>query len=351
MPEVLKLPKLGETMADATVVEIKVKLGDTVALGDIIYEIETDKATIEIQSPKSGEVAHVFIELGQTIMVDSPVIVLAQKDEVIPDNIIEKLKSQVKLAPKQMINNNYTNGNNVQVPVKEDFPLKSLTLGMSVPVTRLQKIVAEKMVRSKSENPCFYLAVKVDITELVDFRENLARDHNIKISYNDLLIKTIGIALQKFPLMTAKLAGDFIELPNSINVGLAVSVPAGLLVPVVKNVQNKTLSQIASDTFRLIRKARRNNLQLTDIEGACITLSNLGSFSVDSFIPIVVPGQCSILGVGRIVDTCVPSGDEIDIRKFLSLTLSVNHRITNGAYASHFLDYIKKTLEDVSNFP
>jgi len=147
------------------------------------------------------------------------------------------------------------------------------------------------------------------------------------------------------------LAGAHIRLADSINIGLAVSVPAGLIVPVIKDAHKKNVTQIARDTTELVEKAASNKLLLTDLEDACITVSNLGPFGIESFVPIVVPGQCSILGVGCITDTCLPDNGNIVIRKLMNMTLSVDHRITNGAYAAQFLDFVRKLLEDTSNFP
>ena len=144
--------------------------------------------------------------------------------------------------------------------------------------------------------------------------------------------------------------GDTIKLQDSINIALAISVPDGLVAPVLKNVGKKDIRQISSDSKVLIDKARSNKLDLTDLEGGCVTVSNLGAFGVDNFIPIVIPGQCSILGVGRITDTCVPDNGNILVRKMMNMTLSVDHKVANGAYAAQFMDFVHKLLEDPSTF-
>jgi pyruvate dehydrogenase E2 component (dihydrolipoamide acetyltransferase) len=150
--------------------------------------------------------------------------------------------------------------------------------------------------------------------------------------------------------MTGQLAGDTIKLASSFGIGLAIAVPDGIVAPIVKDVNKKNLTQIARDANALIEKARHNKLAPQDLEGGCITISNLGAFGIESFIPIVVPGQCSILGLGQIIDTCVPDDGNIVVRKLMSLTLSVDHKITNGAYAAQFLDFVRKLLQDTSNF-
>jgi len=206
------------------------------------------------------------------------------------------------------------------------------------------------MLKSKREIPCFYLNVRADLTNLVQLRDRLNKSGDVKISYNDFIIKAVAIALEKFPLMTGQLFGDTIELAEAINIGLAVAVPAGVIVPVIKDTNKKNVAQIAHDRLALIEKAETNKLSLTDLEGACITITNLGAFGVESFIPIVIPGQASILGVGQIIDTPVPDNSNIAIRKLMSITLSADHRVTNGAYTGQFLDFTRKLLQDPSNF-
>jgi pyruvate dehydrogenase E2 component (dihydrolipoamide acetyltransferase) len=148
--------------------------------------------------------------------------------------------------------------------------------------------------------------------------------------------------------MTGQLEGENIKLAETINIGLAISVPDGLVAPILKDVNKKDIKQIAGDSQALIERARNNKLAPTDLEGGCITVSNLGAFGIDNFIPIVVPGQCSILGIGQITDTCVPDNGNILVRKLMNMTLSVDHKVANGAYAARFLDFVRKQLENGS---
>jgi len=226
-------------------------------------------------------------------------------------------------------------------------------LGATIPMNRLQKITAEKMLKSKREIPCFYLTVRADVTDLVKLRTKLNESGDVKLSYNDFIIKAVATGLERYPIMTGQLAGQAIKLADSINIGLAISVPDGLVAPIVKDVNKKDIKQIARDSQVLVERARSNKLAPTDLEGGCITVTNLGAAGIDSFIPIVVPGQCSILGIGRITDTCVPPLDtlrwdngNIMVRKLMNMTLSVDHKVANGAYAAQFLDFVRKLLED-----
>ncbi len=395
----VKLPQLGQTMEEGTVVGCMVGVGDEVKKGDIIFEIETDKATLEMESPADGFVKHILAEVGQTLPVGGVLMVLGERDEQVPQSFIESLKSSVpaveakppapaaemaKLQPEptkltdkvkasprakklaEELDVNITSvtgtgpaGRITEEDIKKAALLKPKTaaaditeakLGATIAVTKNQKLVAERMVKSKREIPCFYLTVKANVTSLVQLRTKLNETGQVKISYNDFIICAVAMGLKKFPLMTGQLDGDNIKLPDTVNIGLAISTPKGLIVPVVKDADKKNIKQIAADTKTLIEKVQNEKIQLTDLEGACITVSNLGSFGIESFIPIVIPGQCSILGVGQITDTCVPDNDGFAVRKLMSLTLSVDHKVANGVYASQFLDFVRKLLEDTSTF-
>ncbi len=373
MAKEIRLPQLGQTMEEGTVVKCLVKEGDEVKNGDIIFEIETDKATLEMESPNDGFVKNILVSIDQTIPVGEPLLVLGQKDETVPQSFIDSLSSSKavskKIQPRQIsetgvIPIEISIGNTPDTitgpDIKEVLSGNSLLqataspdkvkLGQRFPVNRLQKLTAQRMLKSKREIPCFYLTVKTDVTGLVKLRDRLNNNGDIKYSYNDFIVKAIATGIEKFPIMTGQVEGDMIKVQESINVGVAVSVPAGLVVPVIKDVNNKDIRQISSDSKVLIDKARNNKLALTDLEGACITISNLGAYGIDNFIPIVVPGQCSILGVGKINDICVPDNGNMAVRKQISLTLSVDHKVVNGAYAAQFMDFVHKLLEDSSNF-
>ncbi len=399
----VRLPQLGQTMEEGTIVDCKVKVGDEVKKGDVIFEIETDKATLEMESPAAGFVKHILAENDQILPVGAPILILGEKDEEVPQSFIDSLKAGVpasqapaaapaavaetlaqqaepakptgkiiasprakKLAKDLGVDLAAVTGTGPAGRITEQDVKKAASakpkperptvttaeakLGATIPVNRLQKITAQRMLQSKREIPCFYLTVKADVTELVSLRTKMNETGDVKISYNDFIMRAVAIGLEKFPIMTGQLEGDTIKLADSINIGLAVSVPDGLIVPVIKDAQKKDVKQIAAATKALIEKAQNEKLLLTDLEGACITISNLGTFGIDSFIPIVIPGQCSILGVGQITDTCVPDNGDIAVRKLMNLTLAVDHKVANGAYTAKFLDFVRKVLEDTSNF-
>jgi pyruvate dehydrogenase E2 component (dihydrolipoamide acetyltransferase) len=396
---VINLPQLGQTMEEGTIVNCLVNPGDKINKGDVIFEVETDKATLEMESPSEGFVKAVLAEEGQTLLVGEPLMVLTKEDRDVPAEVIESLKAgggesqqpveketsepeQEKSAPKaaapktsggriiasprakktakelgiDLVNvagsgpgGRITEKDVKQAPKTPAVGESNLKLGSTIPVNRLQKITGERMVQSKREIPCFYLSMKVDMTDLVEYREQLKKSDK-KVAFNDFIIKAVAIALEHYPIMTGQLKDDKITTAESINVGLAMAGPDGLVVPVLKDVQKKDIAEVAQNSRQLIEKLKNNKIELTDLEGGVITVSNLGGFGVDSFIPIVVPGQCSILGIGKITDTCVPENGNIIIRKLMTITLSVDHKVANGAEAAQFLEMVRKTLEDVSTF-
>jgi len=388
MARQVQLPKLGQTMEEGTIVNCLIKAGGEVKRGDVIFEIETDKATLEMESPADGFVKHILVEVGQTLPVGAPLLLLGDKDEEVPRNFTDSPKAadaepaQPMETPAKVIASPRAKklaeelgvdlanvigtgpaGKITEDDVKKAASTKTATpavattevkLGQTLPLTKKQRLTAERIVESKREIPCFYLSLRADVTDLVELRTKLnettstssVQAGQAKISYNDFIIRAVAIALQKFPIMTGQLVGDAIKLADTINIGLAVSTPNGLIVPVVKDAHKMDLKQIAAATKTLAEKAQNEKLLLTDLEGACITVSNLGAFGIESFIPVVIPGQCSILGIGRITDTCTPNKGD---RKLMSMTLSVDHKVANGDYAAQFLDLVKTLLEDTSS--
>lgn len=356
MPTNIKLPKLSQTMEEATIVRFHVTIGDKVNKGDIIFEIETDKATVQVESVAEGFVKHLAAPTGRTLPVGELVLILGRKDENValpPTGSTETVNLPCECTQ--------CDGNNCDCAIDDENPdspveitspdtISKIKLGDIIPINRLQKITAQKMLRSKQRIPCFYLNVRADVTELADYRTKLNNNSSIKIAYNDFIIRAAAIAIEHFPVMAGQLEDENIRIAEDIGIGLAIAVPDGLVAPVIKSVQKKDIWQIAADRQQLAQKAHENKLSITDLQGGNITVSNLGAFGVESFIPIVVPGQCSILGLGQITDTPVPDDGSFTIRKTMSLTLAVDHTIANGAYAAKFLDIIRKTLENPANF-
>jgi pyruvate dehydrogenase E2 component (dihydrolipoamide acetyltransferase) len=408
MAKEVNLPKMGQTMEEGTVVNCLVKIGDEVKKGDVIFEIETDKATLELESPGNGFVKAILAELNQTLPVGATLMILGDKDEQVavptaasPAPVASASAPTTQSAPtaqapvaepqpakptgkimvspraKKMaedlgvdlatVKGTGPAGKITEADIKAAAeakpakaapaakpaaatPMTEAKLGASIQVNRLQRITAERMLKSKQEIPCFYLTICVDMTDLVAARAKMNETSPVKVAFNDFIMKAVATGLEKYPIMTGQLAGNAIKLADAIHIGLAISVPDGLVAPLVKDVNKKDVRQIARDSQALIERARADKLDMSDLEGGCITVTNLGGFGIESFIPIVVPGQCSILGVGKITDTCVPDNGNILVRKLMNMTLSVDHKVANGAYAAQFLDLVKKTLENAATF-
>jgi len=340
-------------MQQAIIVGCSVQPGDQVQKGDNLFEIETDKAAMNIGSPAACCVKHIFAEIGQTLRVGQPVMLLTSPAESIPPGLVASLKKQARPAAAEQAVMGPSGGTPETAVEACDAKL-----GKTVALTRKQIITAQKMLESKRRIPCFYLTATADVTDIAALRLQLNNGAGIKVSYNDFIIRAVATALGKFPTMTGQLAGDTIVLADSIHIALAIDLPDGVVAPVIKNAAKKSVTDIASASSVLIEKTRSNKLVPSDLDGACITISNLGAFGVNRFIPIVVPGQCSILGIGMIADSVLP--DETGhqehgetkavVRKLMTMTLSVDHRIANGSYAARFLDFARKQLEDASNF-
>jgi len=220
------------------------------------------------------------------------------------------------------------------------------TIKKRIPLRRIQQTIGKRMLQSKQQIPCFYLESHADVTELMSMRRKLTRALKVKITLNDFIIRAIGLAVKEFPLMAGQLEGDMIRIAETVNVGLAIAAPQGLVVPVLRQVEKKTLAEIAAENSEFVNKARSNALKPDELTGACVTLSNLGVYGIDSFIAIVPPGQCGVVAIGNPTETCIPKDGDIAVRKMMSLNLSADHKIVNGTYAALFLDCIIQQLQN-----
>jgi pyruvate dehydrogenase E2 component (dihydrolipoamide acetyltransferase) len=220
-----------------------------------------------------------------------------------------------------------------------------------VPLTRIQKLIGKRMLASKRTKPCFYLERKADVTDLLARRHKLSKSLGVKITSNTFLIRSLALAARQYPLILGRLRNDgsgaaLIDIPDEINVGFAVNSPQGVVVPVIRNADQKMLAEIAAEERTLTRDARSNRLSLEEIEGETIALSNLGAYDVDTFVGIVPPAASAILAVGKVLRVMVPEDARFEARKHMSLSLAVDHRVVDGAYAARFLNLIAEQLND-----
>jgi pyruvate dehydrogenase E2 component (dihydrolipoamide acetyltransferase) len=350
-----------ESPAEGFVKQVLAKEGETLKVGMpmLIIGSEHDEINVEIQG--SAEKPEQQVSRPSSVAGTAEVSVkpsAAKKTGRIFASPRAKAKAKKLGVDLSSITGTGPDGRIVEVNVltagaggsgtkaKAEQPPSQYKPGQRVPLNRLGKIVKQRMLQSKREIPCFYLNVKVDVTDMVKVRAELNKSGNVKIAFNDFIMRAIALGFEQYPIMTGQIEGDDILLADSIGIGIAIAVPEGLVAPIVKDVGRKTLAQIATYSQSLIERAQNNKLSTDDLEGGCITLSNLGALGIDSFIPIVVPGQCSILGVGKIADTCVPTDGGILVRKIMNMTLSVDHKVVNGAAAAEFLDFVAKLLAE-----
>ena len=351
------LPKLGQTMKEGTLTRVLVAAGDQVRPGDILFEIETDKAALEMEADVEGFVKAVLVETGQTVPVQTPLLILGDEAEQLDSAYLAKVADHVRGAV--MVDSLPAGKRSASPDMASAQMLRDLEaharcdamesvkpeLGARIPLSRTQKIVAEKMLWSKQNIPCFYLSIRVDVTKLVEMRSQMNAESETKLSVNDFIIRALALGIGHYPVMTGQLAENHIQLSDSIDIGLAIANDEGVVAPIIKDCGSKSLLDISRSCGILIERTRTHTLSLEDLAGGCMSVSNLGAFGVDSFIPIVIPGQSSILGVGTIQDAVLPVDKEPAVRKIMNLTLSVDHKVINGAEAAQFLDFVKKLLE------
>jgi pyruvate dehydrogenase E2 component (dihydrolipoamide acetyltransferase) len=218
----------------------------------------------------------------------------------------------------------------------------------TMPLTRIQKLIGKLMTQSKQEKPCFYLEIHADVTDLLKMRKPYCRKAKIKASTNDFFLRAISNAAKQHPIMAGHLdeSAENIVISEKVGVGFAVAASQGLVVPVIQDVTNKTLAEIAENSADLINKARSNKLHLDDFDGDNIVLSGLGMFGVASFLAIAPPSATSIVSIGKIDETIVPHNGVIGPRKLMSVALAVDNRIVDEVQASEFLRCVIDQIEN-----
>ncbi|MFG6114161.1 dihydrolipoamide acetyltransferase family protein [Halobacillus sp. MO56] len=235
--------------------------------------------------------------------------------------------------------------------VKKEDVLQAMSrpVDTSVDYDGLRKSVGENMQQSTQTAPHVTLTTQVDMTEAINLRKQLIdkiqKNTGYRLSYTEIIVKSVARTLASHPMINASLQGERIDVHSSVNIGLAVAIPNGLVVPVIKHANKKGLASLTEESKRLARRARDNQLTPDDMTGGTFTISNLGMYAVDSFTPIINPGQSAILGVGRIREEVVSVDGNVETRPQLTLSLSFDHRVVDGAPAAHFLTDLKETLE------
>jgi len=428
---VIRMPKMSDTMTEGTIASWQKKVGDKVKSGDILAEVETDKATMELENYEDGTLLYIGVEAGKSVEVDGILAIIGEagadyqqllnggsggaapanrQEAEIADSRVENSKTdtqiQVQAAPAETANITVPagdnkeqatpsnsngrifasplakkiaqdkginlaqvkgSGDNGRIVVKDvetfvpaaktatqapatapaaNLPAPTGEPYTEVAVSQMRKVIAKRLSESLFTAPHFFLTMEIDMDKAMEARASLNEVSPVKISFNDLVIKAASAALRKHPAANSSWLGDKIRYNNEINIGVAVAVEEGLLVPVVRNADLKTLSQIAGEVKDLGGKAKSKKLQPAEMTGNTFTISNLGMFGIDEFTAIINPPDACIMAVGGIKQTPVVKNGQIQIGNIMKVTLSCDHRVVDGAVGSAFLQTFKSYLED-----
>ncbi len=423
MADIVLMPKLGFDMAEGTLVRWVIQEGEPVAKGSILAEIETDKATVEVESAYQGIVVQHLAAAGDVVPINTPIAVIAAPDEKVDLDNIQKLIEEKASATSQDISPQAVLLPDVQITqtpptspfseVKTPGRAKASPLArriardmhinlsdvrgsgpegrvlmrdvkafvespsriaaesptprstassispsvapsftppltsQSLPIPRLRAAVGRRMTEAKQQIPHFYVTHEYDMEWAMEMRKqyNTMLPEEERISVNDLIIKAVALALQQYPNLNASLQGDQIVLHGSINLGVAVAVEGGLLTVVCRETNRKPLRQIAEEVRSMSARARSGKVRPEDIEGSTFTVSNLGMFDVENFSAIINPPEAAILAVGSVKEVPISKDGQVKTGWRVKATLSVDHRISDGAEAARFLQTLAGYLE------
>lgn len=401
MAEIIRMPRLSDTMEEGNIVGWLKKVGDKVSPGDILAEVETDKATMELESFHEGYLLYISVKEGP-VPVNAVLAVIGAKDEdykkalegetkpsssdkettpspvapTIPSVVIipeaeapvalpsGKIKSSPlakSIASKTgvdlaSITGTGDGGRIVKrdvenfVPTTEPATMKPNTQAPpqygDVPLSQMRKTIARRLVESKFSAPHFYLTIKINMDKVTEARKLINEQPDTKISVNDFVLKACASALLHHPAVNASWLGDKIRYNKDINIGVAVAVDEGLLVPVLFTANKMGLKEINASVAVLADKARNKKLQPPEMQGNTFTVSNLGMFGIDEFTAIINPPDAAILAVGGIADELYLSDGKVVSSKIMKVTLSCDHRVIDGATGAKFLQTLKQYLEN-----
>ena len=401
------MPKLGQTMEKGKIVRWLKKEGERVERGEPLLEIETDKAVLEVEARGSGVLKKVLAREGDVVPVTKVIGYIAKEDEEIPETMIQKAMAELKgvaaptpaeavqaveaprekrikasplarkIAREKGVDLTRVVGTGpggritskdvldylarreaakitvsapaVAAPKPEAAAIVGVEEAQVIPISGIRRAIARKMTYSKTNIPHFYISTEVDMTEAAKMRSDLIptieAKTGVRLSFTHLLIKAVAMALKEYPQLNATCDGENIRISKDVNIGIAVGLEDGLIVPVLKKVDTMDLVQIASKVENLVAKARERKLSEDEFTGGTFTVSNLGILDVDSFTAIINPPEVAILAVGRIRDKPAVIDGEIKVRKRMNITLSADHRAVDGVIAAKFLGRVKELLE------
>jgi pyruvate dehydrogenase E2 component (dihydrolipoamide acetyltransferase) len=401
MPIKLLMPALSPTMTEGTLGRWIKNEGDKIEPGDVIAEIETDKATMEFEAVDSGILAKILVPANtKGVKVNSVIGIIAEDGEDI--NIDYEIESKGEAEPEKLpeekthnierkeenksesrserifispLAKNIATQSSIDLSkvkgtgpygriVKDDvisvMSQKEPTVDVisnsiaqkdEIPVSTMRKVIAERLLQSKTTIPHFYLTVECNVSELVKLREeinaNYAKiDLTKKVSVNDMIIRASAIGLGEMPTVNRTWSDDRIIQLSSSDISFAVALEDGLITPIVKDANNKSLGAISDEAKSLVKAAKEGKLRPEQFQGGSITISNLGMYNIESFLAIINPPQSLIIAVGGIAKKPIVVQDEIVIGNVMSLSISCDHRVIDGALAAQFINKIKLYLEN-----
>ncbi|MDE3058413.1 MAG: pyruvate dehydrogenase complex dihydrolipoamide acetyltransferase [Bacteroidota bacterium] len=401
----IEMPKLSDTMEEGIILKWLKKEGDAVKQGEIIAEVQTDKADMELEAYDSGILRKIFVPEGSGAAVGKPIAIIAGAGEDISALLTDKRSTEAvqhhaeekSSAPvetslsqrspettvKQVSNEN--GGSRVKISplakkIAQEKNINVSTLAGSgpmgriikrdveevlshgatafvprhaanvstqqFPVSMMRKTIAKRLVESKTTAPHFYVTSEVDMKRVIEFRSALNATGEVKISYNDIIVKAAAYALRKNPNVNASWMGETITQHGEIRIGIAVALDDGLITPVIRDVDAKGLAQISAEAKDLASRAHERKLKPEEYSGGTFTVSNLGMFDVENFAAIINPPEAGILAVGSITEEPVVENGAIVIGNRMKMTLSCDHRVIDGAVGAQFMSDLKKILEN-----
>ncbi len=405
MAEIIRMPRLSDTMEEGNIVGWLKKVGDKVSPGDVLAEVETDKATMELESFHEGYLLYIGVKEGPA-PVNAILAVIGAKEEDYRIALEAESKTETRQPGKQPTDKPVVTNGKETTPVPEITPepvlsteetrVKTSPLARSmaskagidltrvtgsgdggriikrdieqlvasgtepapsqkipavpqfgeVPLSQMRKTIARRLVESKFSAPHFYLTIKIQMDRATEARELLLDQTGAKISFNDLVIKACAVALRQHPMVNASWLGDKIRINKDINIGVAVAVDEGLLVPVLFKADQMGLSEINTLVASLAEKARNKKLQPQEMQGNTFSVSNLGMFGIDEFTAIINPPDSAILAIGTIADELFMTDGVVRQRRMMKVTMSCDHRVIDGATGAKFLQTFKQYLEN-----
>lgn len=417
MDEVVLMPRLSDTMEEGVIASWHKNVGDTVKKGEVLAEIETDKATMELESYKNGTLLHIGAQKGEKIPVNGLLCIIGEKGKVEVDAIVAATKGGV-VSPQPTVESSQTATESAKVATESTQTAASTSLSTEngrvkasplakklaaekgidikavsgsgdggrivkadidnfkqsdtkaatakpaaatatvpaftageegftdIPNNQIRTIIAKRLGESKFSAPHFYLTMEINMDNAMAARTQLNEISPAKISFNDLVVKAAALALRQHPAVNASWMGDKIRRYNHIHIGIAVAIEDGLIVPVIRFADQKTLPQIAAESKELAGKAKNKKLQPNEFSGNTFTISNLGMMDIDEFTAIINPPDSCIMAVGRIKEIVVKKGEGFAVSNVMKITLSCDHRSVDGAVGAAFLQTFKKYLEN-----